>query len=177
MQLIKQVNTKFKRKIIKLYKSAFPKEERKPLALIKKLVKSGKSEVFALLDNKGHFAGEVITIVTKSIVLIDYLAISEHCRSLGYGSKALSFLKEIYNNKTIILEIEDPEEVSDNTPLRLKRKDFYLKNGFHILDFKISLFGCKMLVLSFGDDISFKEYYALQKTVYPFFTVKKIKKL
>ena len=177
MQLIKQTDTRFKRKIIKLYKSAFPKEERKPLGLIKKLVKQGKADVFAVLDDKGRFSGEVITVVGKDTVLIDYLAISEKCRCLGYGSKVLSFIREIYGGKTVILEIEDPSEPSDNAPERIKRKSFYLKNGFCVLDFKVDLFGCKMLVLSSNDKISFKDYYSLQKTVYPFFALKKIKKV
>ena len=79
--------------IRKLYKEAFPKEERKPFVLIQKIRSEGKGEILALEDD-GVFCGLAITFFNKDVVLIDYFAISAENRGQGLGSKAFNMLKK-----------------------------------------------------------------------------------
>ena len=58
--LIKQVE--------ELYLSAFPKEERKPFALIEKNSKNGGGEILAIKNSDGEFAGLAITVCSDDLV-------------------------------------------------------------------------------------------------------------
>ena len=177
MKLVKITDKLYAKQLKKLYKNAFPRAERKPLSLIKNRCKEGKMEVFAVISDACEFAGVVITALGESAVLIDYLAISTEVRSCGYGSQTLEILKKIYDGKKLIIEIEDPDVPSKNREQRIKRKNFYLKNGFKPLDFKISLFGCEMIMLGFPDCISFDEYRAIQESIFRKFPENKIYKI
>lgn len=145
------------KKVKKLYKTAFPRSERKPIWLLKKNVKSGLTEISAVFDN-GEFVGLVITTFYKDIALIEYLAIEKTHRSKGYGGKILTALKEKYNDYRIILEIEDPDAPCSNREERLRRRSFYLQNGMTELDYTVYIFGEVMKILTFSGNITFTEY-------------------
>ena len=65
-----------------------------------------------------------------SIRYLAYFAISQTKRSGGIGSRALSLLKQFYPEGQIVVEFEAPDESAENNPIRLRRRDFYLRNGF-----------------------------------------------
>lgn len=117
-------------------------------------------------DKDGKFLGIVITILHKDIVLLDYLAVSPACRGQGIGSEILSLLDERYGGKRILLEIEDPEEPCDNPKERRSRKAFYLRNGMTVQDYKVWLFGIKMLILTNQSTVTFDEYHEIFDTVF-----------
>ena len=117
-------------------------------------------------DKDGKFLGIVITILHKDIVLLDYLAVSPACRGQGIGSEILRLLDERYGGKRILLEIEDPEEPCDNPKERRSRKAFYLRNGMTVQDYKVWLFGIKMLILTNQRTVTFDEYHEIFDTVF-----------
>ena len=87
------------------------------------------------LDMIGIYAGEELAgffAVRKfrSIRYLAYFAVSAHRRSGGIGSRALSLLKQFYPEGQIVVEFEAPDEAAENNTLRLRRRDFYLRNGF-----------------------------------------------
>ena len=53
-----------------------------------------------------------------------YLAVEPNLRNKNYGSKILSKLKEKY--QLLFLSIDEP-----NDSISIRRKNFYLKNGFY----------------------------------------------
>ena len=59
-----------------------------------------------------------------------YLAVNDKIRSKGYGSAILQCIKQRFSNKAIALNIEPLDPKSDNYAQRIKRFEFYLKNGF-----------------------------------------------
>lgn len=154
------------RALKRLYRAAFPICEKKPFGLILKKRNEGTMELMTIEDGNGTFLGLVITILHKDIVLLDYFAISPNLRGNGIGSNVLSLLKDRYSGKRILLEIEDPEEPCKNRKERLRRKDFYLRNGLSVQDYKVWLFGVKMLILTNGTAISFDEYHEIFDTVF-----------
>lgn len=127
---------KHKKHIKKLYKYAFPANERVPFWLLKRLAKKENADFFGIYD-KQNFIGLVYIINYKDIVFIFYLAIDENLRGQGYGTKVLSAIKEKYDNHRIVLNIEEIDSKSSNNEQRLKRKKFYQKNGFIDLNYKI----------------------------------------
>ena len=72
----------------------------------------------------------LFTINAEELVFILYLAVNDKIRSKGYGSAILQCIKQRFSNKAIALNIEPLDPKSDNYAQRIKRFEFYLKNGF-----------------------------------------------
>jgi hypothetical protein len=140
-------------KVRALYKKAFPKKEQVPLWMLFRNVKSRNASFNALYDN-GKWVGLIYTIEHNNIVMVVYLAIDETCRSGGYGSKVLTSLKEKHPGKRIVLEIEKVDDRANNYEQRLKRKNFYKKNGYQSTGYITTLLGEKFEVMFIGGSIS-----------------------
>ena len=114
---------KYKDKLEELYLGVFPKEERFPFDILEECSKEDNSELYAIFDND-KFIGMCYIVNCEGVYYLMYLAVQEELRNKNYGSKILKDLKEKY--KTLFLSIDVPtDEIS------IKRKNFYLKNGFY----------------------------------------------
>lgn len=149
----------------KLYMEAFPANERKPFWLIKQKQKSGESNMWCLMEGK-DFVGLAITMEVEDLVILDYFAIDSELRGKGLGSKALSCLKEMYQGKRLVLEIEDVEQENPEREMRLKRKAFYLANGLSEMGVKVTLYGVDMELLGVNCLVDFDEYKKVYTTLY-----------
>ena len=160
MKMIKITGDSFLDEIKSLYERAFPPSEKKPFALILKKRDTGEMEIYSIVGDSGEFLGLAIFILHGRIALLDYFAIDDSVRGKGIGSTALSKIKELFPEKVLLLEIEDPEEKgADNTPERMRRERFYTSRGMSVMPYKIMLFGVKMLVLTFDGEVDFPEYH------------------
>ena len=129
---------KYKKQIKHLYKSAFPRNERAPLPLLFHRTDNGKDYFYAVID-KSEFIGLVYTIITEKLVYVFFLAVTEDKRGMGYGTKILDSIKEMYPNRAVILLIEDTKDKNaDNIDERIKRLGFYEANGFKQLNISIN---------------------------------------
>lgn len=142
--------------IKKLYLSAFPPEERPPFFLIKRGLK--KSGVLLLAKENDEFIGFIYLISYLDMVYFFYFAIEEIHRKKGYGSEVLGLIKEKYKGKRIFLAREKLEESASNYSERVKRRDFYMKNGFSDLPINIKEGSVTYDVMGIGGKISPKEY-------------------
>ena len=129
-------NREYNKKVKKLYNVAFPKEERIPIWLLKLLQKKNRAKFYSIYDGE-KFVGLIYNIYYKDIVFIFYLAISDELRGQGYGSKVLELIKQRYNKHRIVLSIEQVDKNSNNYKQRIKRKKFYIKNGFKEANYTI----------------------------------------
>lgn len=146
--------------VYRLYKKAFPFYERKSFSIIKSMNERKAADIW-IINNKNSFAGFAITLNHEDLILLDYFAISPNMRGNGLGGKALRELQKIYSNKRLFLEIETTFSDSKNKHERLRRKDFYLKNGMSELGFSVNLFGTEMEVLGYECSLSFEEYKSI----------------
>ena len=113
----------YKDKLEELYLSAFPKEERFPFDILEDCSKEDNSNLYAIIDDD-KFIGMCYIVNCEGAYYLMYLAVEEELRNKKYGSKILEDLKEKY--KTLFLSIDEPtDEIS------IRRKNFYLKNGFY----------------------------------------------
>lgn len=157
----------------KLYLEAFPKDERKPFSIIYK--KAVEKEIDILEFKDKNFVGMAIVMKYQDIALVDYFAISKSIRSKGYGSMALDIIKDFYKDKRLVLEIEELVQTADNYSQRLARKDFYVKNGFQMMDLKVYLFGVCLEFMYTKEKISFEEYLKMYETIFGKDILKNIK--
>ena len=113
----------YKSKIEKLYLESFPKEERFPFFVLEECSKEDSSDLLAILDN-GTFIGMCYLVNCNNAYYLMYLAVEPKLRNQNYGSRILTDLKEKY--KTLFLSVD--ESIDD---ISIRRKNFYLKNGFY----------------------------------------------
>ena len=160
-----------------LYLRAFPAAERKPFYMIRKIQSEGSMEILSIESDAGDFLGLAITILYKDIVLLDYFAVDDSQRNNGTGSSALRLLFERYSGKRFLLEIEAPDIPSENTPERIRRKAFYLRNGMTVMPFRVNLFGIEMEILTNGPQVTFDEYHAIFTNLFSPWIASKIKQV
>ena len=67
----------------------------------------------------------------KNTRYLAYFAIKVECRSKGIGSKALALLINRYPNCQIVVEFEAPRNDVKEDDMVVRRRNFYLRNGFH----------------------------------------------
>ncbi len=84
---------KYKKQIKKLYKSAFPRNERAPFSLLIRQTDNGRDNFFAVVE-ESEFIGLVYSISTEKLVYVFFLAVEEANRGKGYGSIILKKLRK-----------------------------------------------------------------------------------
>lgn len=152
----------------KLYEQSFPDNERKPFRMLLMHWKKGKSDLLVIREeNNDSLIGFAFFMKNKEDILFDYLAMSPECRNKGYGSEAIKLIKERYCGKRIFGEVEFPDEKFDNNPERIRRMNFYLRNGMHRSGIVVNLFGAEYEIGYFGKKpISYDEYRLFLKKTY-----------
>ncbi len=145
--------------IKKLYEDSFPASEKKPLEW---MMDSEERMLVVMADQK--VCGLLFTLEDETGILIDYFAIDGRFRQNGVGSRVLGLYLE-QAGKPVILEIEDPGSASNEQErkLRLRRKDFYLRGGLKLQDYRVDLFGVRMEMLATIDQFTYNAYVALLK--------------
>lgn len=153
-------------KVKTLYFAAFPKDELKPFELILQKQKEGSVEILAIEDNE-TFVGLAITAHYKNLVLLDYFAIEEKFRNRKLGTSAFNLIKNRYRDKKFFLEIENPENLECNNKLeRLRRRNFYLKNGVIELPYFVDLLGVEVKILANTAILTYEEYLSVYSNVF-----------
>ncbi len=141
-----------------LYRRAFPRYERKPFKIIRRMQKEGRTDVW-LAERDGHFAGLATTINSDAVILLDYLAVHEKLRDQGVGSAMLQALLALYEGRGLFVEIEAADR-DDPDGSKARRKAFYLRNGLSDMHVVAILFGVRMELLGRGCALDFDGYRA-----------------
>ncbi|WP_295091714.1 GNAT family N-acetyltransferase [Ruminococcus sp.] len=109
---------------------AFPECERNSLDDMYASDTADRIEILGIYDDNA-IVGFFIVRKYKNIRYLAYFAVSQDKRSAGIGSQALKFLMERYPYAQIVTEFETPDDSCDNNAFRIRRRDFYLRNGFY----------------------------------------------
>lgn len=113
----------------KLNNQAFPENERIDIDDIFYFSEDDGREVIGIYcDNE--FSGFIITMKFRKCVYICYFAVCPEKRSQGIGGQALQILKEYYPDCQIVVDFEALDENSSNNAQRIRRRNFYYRNGF-----------------------------------------------
>ena len=117
-------------------------------------------------NETGDFLGEVITILYRDILLLDYFAVVPEYRGKGIGRQALKAVVSHAGERRVLLEIETTKKPSENKAERIRRKNFYLRNGMREMEYTVQLFGIEMELMTYRCEVSFSEYHALFREVF-----------
>ena len=161
---IESLNATDKKYFENLYKSAFPKEERVDIQTLYDLNSENLIEIDILkVDEKN--IGLAVIYLNQDIHLLSYFAIDSKYRGQGLGSKALALLKEKYDD--LIIEIESTNfKNADDYVIRNRRKAFYIKNGYQVLDDRINYFGIEMELMATTKDAGLDEYFDTYRNIF-----------
>ena len=156
---------RIKRDVKKLYVSAFPIEERPPVHIFFKAAKKENNDLYAIYDD--DFVGFTDLLIYGNLCYVFFLAVSEEKRNQGYGSKILSGIKELMEDKTIVLCYEEIDEKYPDIELRKRRKKFYYRNGFKDNELKVNEYGVTYDTCYIGKEkVTFEDYIKIYHSVF-----------
>ena len=145
-----------------LFLTAFPPEERPPFWLFKRKSYLPCSDWLSIIHDD-TWIGFFYLITNEDIAYLFFFAIQDEFRGKGYGSLALTELKKRYSGKRLFLAIEPPDDPCENHDQRIKRKAFYIRNGFEDLSQKVQEGNVVYDLLGIGGKILAREYESLVK--------------
>ncbi len=151
--------------VYQLYKSAFPRSEQKPFSVIFKMTRSGKTDVWCIMEGR-EFKGFATTINSPEAVLLDYLAVVKSARGQGVGQNSLAVLMQKYTGRGLFVEIESAFDPGEDQLLRRRRRQFYMTAGMEPFGVMANVFGVKMELLGRGCRLTFEEYQQFYRTHY-----------
>ena len=135
----------------KLYEGAFPERERIiGMDDILKLSDQFPIELLGIYPDETPetFAGFFVLLNTEGFAYLVYFATCPEMRSTGIGSKAIKSLVEYLGDKTLLFSYESIYEESDNAEQRIRRRNFYLKNGFYETGWFTKMNGTEFILAS-----------------------------
>ena len=88
-----------------------------------------------------EFIGFMVVVPFEDLAYLSFFAIEPAWRSRGYGSRALQALPEVYPGYRHLIDIEMLDENCPNNAQRIRRRAFYLRNGYRPTGQFLSYFG------------------------------------
>lgn len=160
--------------IVRLYRAAFPREERVALDLL--LETDGPYDFIACYDRE-TLCGFYSTLTLGDITHVLFLAVEEALRGQGYGSQILVEIRRAYSGKRVILDVEMPDPDAENQEQRIQRITFYERNGYHDSGISYGWRGVMYEILILNGEITEEEFWAfwdqldeIQQANYYFYT-------
>ena len=136
----------------------FPPDEVKPLSAMEAMIEKGCYEPLAIICDEQACGYALMTLIPKcDYVLLDYLSIYPDMRGKSLGSHALSALKEYYSTKSIFIESENPDFLTDKVQA-IKRLAFYERNGVNDSQVLSTIWGVHYINYYLGSDTLSPDY-------------------
>ena len=147
------------REIYETYmKKDFPPEEIKPFPVIEKMWEKKSYFVYVFYENMSPCAYAFLLADNKErVLLLDYFAVLEQRRGEGYGSYALSLLRETCADwNALLIEVENDEmaDIDEETrTMRKRRISFYTEAGCLMTDVRSRLWDVnyRIMVMPLSD--------------------------
>lgn len=157
-------DSRFWTQINALAREAFPPEEYLAPEILAKMAEEDHFDFLALTENE-TFVGFMVVQTHKRLAYLFFLAIDPHFRSQGYGSRAIETLKGLYPEKKQVVDFEMIDETSANNQQRIKRKEFYLRNGYKETGLFLSYLGVDYEVMCMDADFCVDDFKELMQTI------------
>ncbi|EPI00543.1 acetyltransferase, GNAT family [Enterococcus faecalis 13-SD-W-01] len=149
-------------RVIKTYQTAFPKNEKLPVWFLMAMARKKEVDFYAFFDQE-EFCGFAYLIHQNKTTFVYYLAIEESKQSKGYGKKILDWICKEFPENTVMLNIEQVAERFENYPQRVRRQEFYFRNGFKAADYIFNEDGDTYDILYKGNYFSKEDYLKVMK--------------
>ena len=135
-----------------LYQTAFPENEQIPWNDLIRLTDQMNLDFTAYYEDD-KFIGFTILFPHKKFNWFWYFAVIPELRGQGKGQKILTYLIEKYKEKNVVLDMESPKQECNNKEQRIRRHDFYIRNGFRDTNLYRKYDNLEMTIMILGNDI------------------------
>jgi len=162
MLQVKNITRRFadRKLVIHDLTTQFPREQHAPYAFLMRRVKQNHADFLAFYDEE-KYVGLAYCIKRGDILYVLFLAVAEAAHSKGYGGQIIDALKASYQDKRIMLNIEEPDDKALNAQQRIRRKMFYERHGFKVAGFRVVENGATYEIMTYGGTCSPCEYLAM----------------
>lgn len=109
---------------------AFPPSEHMSMDEIFAFQADTNTDILGIYDNDTP-VGFAVILKNDECGYVYFIAIDKKKRSKGYGKAAMEKIISDYPCLQIVLDFEEIDESAENNAQRIRRKNFYLQNGFH----------------------------------------------
>lgn len=116
-------------RVAQISEEAFPENERIPAKEMFGGLKGMEQTVLGIFEGP-EMAGFISMLRYENCAYIGYFAIAAEYRSHGLGAETLHRLDGFFPDCQIIVDFEAPDAAAENNPQRVRRREFYLRNGF-----------------------------------------------
>lgn len=120
--------TKDIEEVFKLYNDSFPFDERIPWERLYHSLADDR--IMQAYYEEDRLIGLTCVFLHENLVYLSYLAIIPALRNHGYGSKVLKHLQDEYPDHPFVIDIEEALPEADNYEERVRRRNFYIHNGY-----------------------------------------------
>jgi len=110
-----------------LYMRSFTDPERIPRENLDRALSSGG--FLHVFRDGGDFIGFAYGFSHSGIAFLVYFATVPEVRGRGYGMEMLALLRSMHPGERIFLVTEMCDESADDYAMRIRRQDYYLRNG------------------------------------------------
>lgn len=134
----------------RINRATFPDYERAELDELYGSDPHGMLDILAICEEDlpvGFFAVRKF----ENLRYMAFFAVDAAKRNQGLGSRALTLLHRHYPGCSIVLEFETPDDSAADNPIRLRRRDFYLRNGFFDTGWHLSYDQMELTVACSGE--------------------------
>ncbi len=146
----------------RLYQTAFPRNERAPLARLMKRTADENAVMFGIYDG-AIWVGLLYVLNRDDLSYIFYFAIDDEKRGKGYGTAAMREFQRLYAGRRIFLAAEQRDPSAENYAERCRRADFYLRCGFSEMHMKIREASVVYDVFGVGGNVAPEEYEEMMR--------------
>lgn len=159
-------------KVRALYEEAFPENER--IRWEHLLTDLNNVDFYAYYD-EDRFVGLTYAYRKGNIVWWFYFAVCKELRGKGYGTEIIQQIVQQYKDDVLMLDIEDPKQVADNSAQRNQRYNFYKRMGFDDTEAAKTFDDLRMIILSKGGNISQANYEMMLDEIWKVYFLNKVK--
>ena len=145
-------------KALELYRISFPAHEQREASSQADIL-SDEQYHFTLVYHDDAFAGLILFWETQKFIYVEHFCILPQMRNQKLGQTALQLLGQ--RQKAVILEIDPPDD-----EISQRRKRFYERCGFRVLDYECALFGVHFNCLYRGPQTDDRAVEQMHRGVY-----------
>lgn len=114
----------------RMNEQAFPSYERWAFSEMIRFTEETDCDLWGVYE-EGCPVGFALFLKNHQCGYLYYLCVQEEHQSKGYGRKMLKHICEYYASLPIILDFEELDAKAENRGQRIRRRAFYLRNGFY----------------------------------------------
>ena len=147
------------KKIKRLYDRSFPDDERIPFRHLLNTLNSER--IMHAYYDEDVLVGMTFVFLKDDMVYLSYICVSDEIRNKGYGTEILKAVQCEFSGYRVVIDIEELKPESDNYEERVRRRNFYLHNGFVSCDVFYHIYAVDYELLSWNGKVSQEEWHSI----------------